>query len=327
MARVAVVFTGGTISMRFDAAAGGAVPSLDGAAILARTPGLDGIADVEPVDWGLVPASHLAFGQLLDLAGTVRAALAQPDVDGAVVVQGTDTIDESAFALDLLCDGGKPVVVTGAMRNAGEDGYDGPANLRDAVRAAAHPDLRGQGGLVVLAGAILPADDAQKMHTTAYTTFQAPNTGPLGVVQAGEVRVHHRRARRRVLPGLPATVPEPIVLLTAVTGMDGTLARLAIGQAGARGLVVAATGAGNTHPDLLAAAVEAMTGGVPVVLVSRATAGGVQPSYAFPGGGAQWLRAGAMLAGTLTGPKARIALGLALGAGLEGDALAALVAG
>jgi len=159
MNQVAVVFTGGTISMQVDSLAGGAVPVLDGAAILARTEGLAAIADVVPVDWGLVPASHLSFAHILDLAATVRRALEPPGVVGAVVVQGTDTIEETAFALDLLTPGSKPVVVTGSMRNAGDDGYEGPANLRDAVRLAATPEARHQGALVALAGTILAGDD------------------------------------------------------------------------------------------------------------------------------------------------------------------------
>jgi L-asparaginase len=104
---VVVVFTGGTISMLVDPATGAAAPALDGAAILARTPGLDAIAQVEPVDWGLVPASHLRFDQVLDIARILRDALARPDVAGAVVVQGTDSIEETAMAWDLLVDSPK----------------------------------------------------------------------------------------------------------------------------------------------------------------------------------------------------------------------------
>ncbi len=145
MSRVAVIFTGGTISMRRDPAAGGAVPAFDGAAILARTAGLAEIATVEATDWGLIPASHLSFEQLLDLAATVRTQLARAEVSGAVVVQGTDVVDETAFALDLLVPGFKPIVVTGAMRTADDDGYEGPVNLRDAVRVAVAPEARAPG--------------------------------------------------------------------------------------------------------------------------------------------------------------------------------------
>jgi L-asparaginase len=129
LARVAVVFTGGTISMGFDPVAGGNVPSLDGAAILARTPGLDAIAEVVPIDRGLTPASHFSFADVLEIGAVVQSALDDPAVNGVVVVQGTDTIEETAFAWDLVLTSSKAVVVTGAMRASHEEGYDGPANL------------------------------------------------------------------------------------------------------------------------------------------------------------------------------------------------------
>jgi L-asparaginase len=323
--RVVVVFTGGTIAMRRDAAAGGAVPTLDGAAILALTPGLDAIAAVEPIDWGLVPASHLRFAQILELARLLAAALERPDVDGAVVVQGTDTIEETAFAFDLLVGTEKPVVVVGAMRAASDDGYDGPANLRDAIRAAGHEALRGQGTVVVMGRRILPADDARKVHTHAYDAFDAPNFGALGRIVGDDVVVRARRSARRRLPAIPAAAAEPIALVTAVVAMDGSPLRMAV-AGGARGAVVAATGAGNTDADLLEAAREAMAAGVPVVLATRAGAGRVTPTYAFPGGGATWERAGAISAAHLAPTKARIALALGLGAGLDQAGLRRLFA-
>src|SRR3954468_11109503 len=167
MARVAVVFTGGTISTAFDPVAGGRMPILDGAAILARTPGISDIAEIVPIDRGRIPASSFTFPMLFDIAGVLESALADPSMAGAVVVQGTDTIEETAFCWDLMLDGPKPVVVTGAMRASDEPSFDGPANLRDAVRAAASPALRGQGVVVALAGTLEPADDVVKTHPTA----------------------------------------------------------------------------------------------------------------------------------------------------------------
>jgi L-asparaginase len=240
-----------------------------------------------------------------------------------VVVQGTDTLEETAFALDLLAPGDRPVVVTGAMRAASDEGYEGPVNLRAAVRVAAHPGAVGQGGLVVLDGRILPADDATKTHTTAYETFQALNSGPLGTVDERGVRFTARRVGRRVLPRVPEHAAEPVPLVTATLGDDGRTARL-LHEAGLRGLVVAATGTGNTHPGLLDAAREVMAAGHPVVLSTRAHAGPVKPAYAFPGGGADWARSGAILAGSLPALKARVLLALALGAGVEGEDLRGL---
>jgi L-asparaginase len=325
VAHVVTVFTGGTISMLPDPRTGAAVPALNGAEILARTPGLDAIATIEPIDWGLVPASHLKFWQLLELARILRDALARDDVDGAVVVQGTDTIEETAVAFDLLVGGSKPVVVVGAMRNASDPGYEGPSNLRDAVRVAAFPAARDQGTVVVMGGLILPADDATKTHTDAYDSFRALNYGPIGEVRGDRITVGSRRTRRRVLPAIPDAAAEPIALITAVVATDGALLRMAIG-AGTRGVVVAATGSGNTDPDLLAAAGEAIGDGIPVVLTTRSPSGRASTGYGFPGGGATWAQAGAILAGYLGGPKARIALALGLGAGLDTAGLRALFA-
>jgi L-asparaginase len=325
MPRVAVVFTGGTISMGFDPVAGGNVPSLDGAAILARTPGLEEYADVVPIDRGLTPASHFTFADLMWLGEAIRDALSEEANDGVVVVQGTDTIEETAFAWDLVLDSPKPVVVTGAMRASHEESYDGPANLRRAVAAAASPLLRDAGVVVSLAGTLEAADDVTKMHTTAFDTFRSPNRGSLGTVgEAGDVEIATPRGSRRRLRPVPSDGGR-VELVEAAISTDGAMIDAAV-DVGARGIVVAATGAGNTSAGMLAASERAIGGGVVVVLASRCPAGAVSTAYAFPGGGATWARAGAIPAGTLCAIKARVALALGLGAGLRAEELAALLA-
>lgn len=309
--------------MRLDPTAGGNVPALDGAAILARTPGLDALAEVVPIDHGLVPASHLSFDAVLGIGRVVREALAGDDVAGVVIVQGTDTIEETSFAWDLVLDGARPVVVTGAMRAPHEDGDDGPVNLRDAVTVAASPDATGSGVTVVLGGTIEPADGVQKTHTTALDTFRSPNGGSLGSVAGGRATFRRSRGpRRHVATDRAAT---DVHLVTAGLDSDGSVVDALVDH-GAAGFVIAATGSGNTHPGLLAAATAAMGEGIPVVLASRCPAGAVGGTYAFPGGGATWLAAGAIPAGHLCAIKARVALALGLGAGLSRDALATLLA-
>ncbi len=307
-----------------DAVTGAAVPALDGTAILARVPTLGAIADLDAIDWGLVPASHLRFSQILELGRLITSAAGKPGVSGVVVVQGTDVLEETAYAWDLLYTGAPPVVVVGAMRNAGDPDYDGPRNLTDAVRVAADPRLTGAGVVVVMAGAILPAEDVTKTHSTAIDTFGARNQGPLGHVVGEEVVLDRQRTERRTLDRIPDAAAEPVVLLTAVVSTNGDLLRAAVGQ-GARGIVLEATGSGNTDPDLLTAAGEAMAGGATVVLTTRCAAGPVGPWYGFSGGGRSWQDAGAILAGTLSGPKARVALALALGAGLDRAAMTRLL--
>ena len=325
MPRVAVVFTGGTISMRHDPAAGGNVPVLTGADLLAATPGLGEIADLVAIDRGLKPASHFDFADLFGISGAVEGALADPTVDGAVVVQGTDTIEETAFFLDLLHAGSKPIVVTGAMRAASSTAYDGPANIANAVRVAASAVVGAADVGVVLGldGTLEPADDVTKTHSRAFDTFRSLNVGPIGRVDGERVRLERSRGRRRHV--VTSRAAERVFLVTATVATDGTPID-ALRAAGADGFVVAATGAGNTSAALLAAAERAIAEGVPVVLTTRSPAGAASADYAFPGGGATWLRAGALACGHLGGPKARIALALGLGAGLDRDGLTALLA-
>jgi L-asparaginase len=322
MARVAVVFTGGTISSVFDPVAGGNVPTLDGAAILARTPGIDAIADVAAIDRGRKPASHFSWEDVLAIAGDVREALTDPAVVGAVVVQGTDTIEETAFAWDLVLEGPKPVVVTGAMRASDQAGFDGPANLRDAVAVAASPAMRDAGVVVSLAGTIEPADDVLKLHASALDAFKSPNAGSLGRVGGGGVTLLRRRAGRRQVTTTRGA--EHVHLITAGVAMDGSLLEAAAAS-GADGIVVAATGAGNTDPRILAAAERAIAAGIPVAHATRCPAGRASADYAFPGGGAEWVRAGAIPVGHLCAIKTRVALALGIGAGLDRAALVALL--
>jgi len=313
LSKVAIVFTGGTISMQPDPVAGGNRPVLSGAEILARSPGVMEVADVEAIDWGLVPASQLRFEQIINIAHVVYDLLGRIDIDGVVVVQGTDSIEETAFAFDLMLPTDKPVAVTGAMRDASSPEYDGPRNLRDAVRFASGSDASGArelGGVsVVMNGAVIPASLAVKVHTTALDAFRPREDAPKSV---------------RIMV-IPEVAVEDVFLVTVTVGMDGALIR---GVAGLRprGLVVAATGSGNTPVDVLAAARELADAGTLVCLTTRCAGGTVDPIYAFPGGGATWKQAGILMS-NLDGPKSRVALAIGLAAGLDRAGIARVLAG
>jgi L-asparaginase len=309
MSRVAIVFTGGTIATLPDPEAGGNRPVLDGAAILSRAPELAEISEIDVIDWGLVPASHLRFAQLIDIARVLDEQLARPEIDGAVLVQGTDTIEETSFAFDLLIRSDKTVVVTGAMRDSSSPDYDGSRNLADSVRWAMDPAQGGSGVIVAIGGRMIPARDVVKAHATALDAFRA---------REGEGVPSRRR-----LPTVPSVAIEDVHLITATIGIDGTLLRLLKPQQPA-GVVVAATGSGNTSADLLEAARELMADGTIVAHTTRCATGSVQPMYAFPGGGAKWHQAGA-LPSVFDGPKTRVALALGIAAGLDREALAALI--
>lgn len=309
--------------MRHDPGTAGNLPTMRAEELLASVPGLEQIAEVEPIDWGLVPASHLTLDQVLEIGRLLDSGLSRPDVDGAVVVQGTDAIEETAFAWDLLPLPPKPVVVVGAMRSATQDAYDGPENLRTAVRAAADPRLAELGVTVAMAGELHGADDVRKTHTHAHATFQSPNAGRLGFVADGRVTVHRQRRPTR-LPHIPERAAAPIQLVTAV--LDGDRAGVErLLEPRPAGLVVAATGGGNTAAWLLEAAVGLMGVGVPVALTTRCPSGRALPGYAFPGGSTRWWESGALFTGTLDALKARVLLALGLGGGLDVGALSGIV--
>ncbi|MCV0402725.1 MAG: asparaginase [Chloroflexi bacterium] len=309
MVRIAVVFTGGTIAMRSDAGADGNVPTLRGEELLASVPGLEAVADIEPIDWGLVPASHLSFDQVLDIGRVLEDRLGRPEIDGIVVVQGTDVIDETAFAWDLLPLPPKPIVVVGAMRSASQEGYDGPENLRNALRVAADPGAAGRGVLVAMAGEIHGADFVRKTHTHAYGTFKSPVAGPLGLVADDGVTWLGSRTPVR-LPVIPEHAALPVPLLTVVLDADPTV------PDAPAGLVVAAAGGGNSPASYLELGRRLLADGTPVVLSTRVGTGRPLPGYAFPGGSSEWWEAGVIFSGALDALKSRVLVALGVGSGL-----------
>jgi len=310
--RAAIIFTGGTISMRLDPAAGGAVPMLSGEEILAQVPGLDQIAEVAATDFARLPGPHITPARMLELSRLVASQFADERVNGVVVTHGTDTLEETAYLLDLVLPSDQPVVLVGAMRNSSELGWDGPANLRSALRVAVDPGVRGLGVLVVMNDQLLAASEATKTHAESLETFQSREFGPLGIVDKDRVIVSRRRASREHVPA--TRLDERVELVKLSAGSDGRLIRHAI-EDGARGLVIEGLGRGNVPITALGEVERAIQSGIPVVITSRCPRGRVLDSYAYDGAGKQLTRWGAILGGLLPSHKARIKLMLLLGAG------------
>lgn len=311
MPRVLFVFTGGTISMRFDPATGGAVPALSGHDILAYDPALPTFAHLEVLDFGRFPGPHITPDLMASLAQTVATALARPDLDAAIVTHGTDTLEETAYFLDLLHTSPKPVAFVGALRNSSELGYDGPANLRAALRTVIHPDARGQGVFVILNQTIHAASEVTKTSTQQLDTFQSPPFGPLGLIDDDRVLFARRLTYRTVYGPDPAFEPR-VDLFTMYAGADSRFLDYARDQ-GARGFVLAGTGRGNVPPAVVPGIQRALDAGLPVAIASRCAHGRILDTYAYPGSGHDLRRRGVLLAGTLPPAKARIRLMLALG--------------
>ncbi|MBO0861795.1 MAG: asparaginase [Chloracidobacterium sp.] len=310
--RLAAFFTGGTISMRFDAATGGAVPALSGEEIIAQVPGLYEIADFDVINFGKWPGPHVTPSRMMDLARAAREKLADESVIGAIVTHGTDTLEETAYLLDLILNEEKPVVFVGAMRNSSELSWDGPGNLRSAVRAAIDPQIRGLGVIVCMNDQLIAAAEATKTHTESTDTFQSRDFGPLGIVDKDRVIVTRRPIDREQIA--TDRIEERVDVIKMVAGADGRFIDFAIGD-GARGLVIEGLGRGNVTVATLPAIERAICAGLPVVITSRCPRGRALDTYAYDGAGRQLRKMGAILGGMLPSHKARIKLMLELGAG------------
>lgn len=307
-----LIATGGTIASRPDPA-GGVISRASGEEILGTAPAAREAADIRVEDAMNVGAYLMTPEAMLTVARHVSSALSDPEVSGVVVTHGTDTMEETAYAVDLLHDDERPVVFTGAQRNAAEPDADGPRNLTDAVRLAASPEARGLGTAIVMSGSVESAREATKVHTTAPRAFASPGRGPVGEVNDRAVHVFRSRERPDNLAGEPPNSPPRVDLVKLYAGADGTALR-AFREAGARGLVLEAFGIGNANHEVLAEVRETIRTGVPVMIVSRCAEGYAAPLYGN-GGGHDLAEAGAIFGGDLSGQKARILLMLALARG------------
>jgi L-asparaginase len=318
---IAAIFTGGTISMRVDEGAGGAVPSLSAEEILAAARGIEQVAEVRPEQWGRFPGPHMTVERQWALRNRIAELLDQRDIHGVVVTHGTDTLEETAYLVARSIAPGKPVVFTGAMRSASDLGWDGPANLLDAVTVAAAPDAEGIGTVVVMGGQLFAGLEDAKTHTHDLAAFEAPGLGPLGVIDEGRVIIRRRLAGTApvIAPRAPA---EPIDIVTAWAGCDARLLD-ASRETGALGIVLAALGRGNVPPAMVPGIERWVEAGKPLVIASRAGQGRVGQTYAYPGGGRRLHEMGAIFAGARRPHQARIDLMLALGAGLPAEELRA----
>ncbi|WP_371348373.1 asparaginase [Ancylobacter sp. IITR112] len=318
--RLLVLSLGGTITMTATAE-GGILPTLGAAELVGAVPGLAEVADIKARSPMKVGSASLTPENIAAVAGEIRAGFAG-GFDGAVVIQGTDTIEETAFLLDLLVRDERPVVVVGAMRGPQQPGADGPANLLAGARVAASVAARGLGTLVVLNDEIHAARFVRKAHTALTSAFVSDMAGPLGLVAEGRVRMLAGVAR----PALPALDPgegplPPVALLKIALGEDGRLLR-AVPDLGYAGLVIEGAGAGHV-PGAVAALVGEVATRLPVVMASRTLAGPVfERTYGYPGSEIDLLGRGVLSAGLLTGVKARLLLSLALAAGWDRAALA-----
>ncbi|MCK0199044.1 asparaginase [Ancylobacter sp. 6x-1] len=308
--RLIVLSLGGTITMTAGGQ-GGITPTLGAEDLIDAVPAIAAVADIEAHSLYRLPSSTLTLEHVNEAAREIRAAFAE-GFDGAVVIQGTDSIEETAFALDLLINDEHPVVVTGAMRGPEAPGADGPANLLGAVIVAGSAAARGLGTLVVLNDEIHAARFVRKTHTALASTFASPDLGPLGLVVERRARFLARVPRG---PAFEMEGPPPAVaLLKIAMGDDGRLIR-AVPTLGFWGLVIEGMGAGHVPADV-APMVGEVANHLPVVLATRTLGGPVfTRTYGYAGSEIDLIGRGLIPAGFLHGPKARLLLAFCLEAG------------
>jgi L-asparaginase len=315
VSRVAVFSTGGTIASR-RSADGAASPSFAADDLVAAVPQLANVADIEAVSFRQVASSELTVPDMIELTERIGRAVTDGST-GTVITQGTNTIEETSFVLDLLWDGAEPIVVTGAMRHPGLPGADGPANLLASTVVAASPLARDLGCVVVFNDQVHLPLFVRKTHTSNLATFRSPLTGPIGWIAENRLRIALRPVMRHhiAIQGVPTVVP-PVGLVKVTLGDDGRLLTAA-GSLGYEGLIVEATGGGHV-PRAMVEPLAALAQQMPVVLASRTGAGEVlRSTYGFPGSETDLLKRGLIHGGILDGPKARLLLTLLLLAGAE----------
>ncbi|WP_336660822.1 asparaginase [Leucobacter sp. USHLN153] len=321
--KISLFALGGTIASVPAESGQDAVPRLEASSLVEAVPQLTGVAEIEARTFSQRASGDLTFSVIHQLADAIKESFAN-GVDGVVVTQGTDTLEETSYLLDLLTGEDNPIVLTGAMRNSGLAGPDGPANVLAAVQVAASPLARGFGPLVLFADQIHLARYVRKTHSAFIDTFKSPNLGPVGWVTEGIVRIPLIPRERTQTVDVPSegfeAVPEVALLKV---GLDEDLKILeSVEQLGYSGVVIEALGGGHLPSWAVTRAAE-VAEQMPVVFVSRTGSGSTYRStYGFPGSERDLLAKGLISGGTLDGAKARVLLRLLIASGADRDAIA-----
>jgi L-asparaginase len=310
--RILMVSLGGTIAMT-KAASSGLVPTLAADDLLRRSPEIASLAAIETWSPATLPSASLSIAQIVEVAKVLRERFAE-GYEGAVVTQGTDTLEETAFLLDSLIPETQPVVVTGAMRGGDEPGADGPANLANALRVAMDEQSRGRGTLAVFSGEIHAARFVRKTHTVSRRAFRSVGRAAVGDVIEGQVRFNGRTPRPPVVPSFDPARARPVALFRFAMGEDDRLLKC-LPDLGYGGLVIEGAGGGHVSAALMPT-IRELAALMPIALASRCPNGPVlRSTYAYPGSEIELFRAGVMHAGELCGLKARLLLDLLIMSG------------
>lgn len=305
---IAILTTGGTIAMARPEAGAGAVPALHATDFLSALPADLPLLRVDEVC--NLPSAHLTLDHLIQIRDHALALARDPDVAGIVITHGTDTLEETAFYLDITTGLDAPIVLTGAMRTVTDIGYDGYANILAAIRVAMSAPARGRGVLVVMNDEIHPGRWVTKTHTLALDTFKSPYYGPIGRVDGPEVVIPEPAGRWPILEGGDLD-PDVALLKTGVAASPDLLSYLIKQQT--RGIIIEGMGGGRVPPDWLDRIQEAIAAGISVVISTRCHAGRLYDEYGYRAGHRDLRAAGCLFADGLNTARCRIKLMAILG--------------
>ncbi|MNO62706.1 L-asparaginase [compost metagenome] len=312
--KLSIASLGGTVSMQASTRGRGVRPKLDCDEQLAKVPQLREMAHLEVVTLGLLPSASLGFAALLEVLAWARGEV-ERGAQAVILTQGTDSLEETAYFLDLLWPFDAPLVMTGAMRAASQPGNDGPANLLAAAQVALAPGSRGRGVLVLMNDQVHCAARVRKTASLAMAAFESPGCGPIGDVVEGMVVYRQPAARRAVLP-LPHRTEHRVALLEACLDADTALLQ-AVATLGYAGLVIAGFGAGHVS-SCWAEVLDSLVPGLPVIVATRTGSGPTaRASYGFAGAEIDLQTKGVHMAGQLCPRKCRILLWLLIGTGSQ----------
>ena len=299
-----LLHTGGTISMREDIKTGTVVPG-DSNPLLEHADLFEELGNFIVKEPFQLPSPHITPKEMLNLKNIIEETIQQEKIDGVIITHGTDTLEETAYFLDLTVETDIPIVLTGAMRSSNEIGSDGLYNLLSAIRTASCESAKGKGVLVVLNDEIHSALNVTKTHASNVSTFQSPQYGPLGIISKRGVIFHHTPNFRETFK-VQSTVKK-VALLKVHAGFDSTLL-YALSNANYDGVVLEALGQGNIPPQAVEGVKHLLSKNIPIVIVSRCFNGTADPVYGYDGGGKQLKDLGVIFANGLNGQKARIKL-------------------
>ncbi|MDD3122227.1 MAG: asparaginase [Candidatus Izemoplasmatales bacterium] len=311
MGKICLIFTGGTISMKIDDVNHSVIPAFSADEIMASLLHSDIYNDLETIEFSKIPSPSFTPSLMLEISKLVQSCINRDDVDGVVIVQGTDTLEETAFFLDIILDSKKPVIVTGSMKSSSELGFDGINNLVSSILVAKSKQAKDKGILVVMNDQINAASEVTKSNTLTLDTFKSLDYGPLGIVDNRQV-IFHRSVSYPRNHVDTSSIVENVELLKSYAGMDSSLLLYLASLPSTKGIVVEALGRGNLPPDSLEGIKICIDKHIPVVICSRCPSGRVLDTYGYVGGGKDLTKMGCILAPYLNGQKARILLLLGL---------------